>query len=358
MIPKSKRNYINFDTLKKQDLVKIAQKYLGYTQIDRAKSSSAYPVLINPQKKTKIGITRHDNGHYTFAYNGLNTGKNGSLIDLVAHEQNLDIRTVDGHNALVSWLSRINPAIVAAYESPIQVQVRNIPPKTPETQASGVLKHLKYFYAYASQNDQTISYYARRGISQEVLDSLDLKATHAAALLPLVQFNNNKYNYVTTISYHMDDRGKRWQRFKSGGYSRYSSYSVLIPGQKAFNPPQITPIKRIYITESPIDALSLLTLLYRKKILNIGECAVFATCGNLTNRLKQVLAHDIALFGPQEVCIGMDNDPKGQEMMHELFNLLWSKNCKIVVKTPLKKDFNDDLQFFIDSTKTLRKNNN
>lgn len=100
--------------------------------------------------------------------------------------------------------------------------------------------------------------------------------------------------------------------------------------------------KFLIVTESVIDALSIMTL-FKRKNMKYENCDYLALCG--TDKYEQSLNHHMTNKEYKEIILCLDNDNGGLSAMDRIENFLGDRNV-IVTKNPPPacKDYNELLQ--------------
>ena len=174
------------------------------------------------------------------------------------------------------------------------------------------------------------NYLTNRGLSLSTMEFFDVGGSEKEVLFPLYRRRKGKWVAQTSISYTFDQDGKRVRYFQKG-LQRKGSYSILKDKCR-----KITDFNEAFVFESPIDALSFFQIFKR-------EGLYVSTCGTLTTDLLSNLPLDLNSLGVRHVVVAMDNDDSGARMAVQMARALREKKIQVTLKSPLKKDWNDDL---------------
>ena len=140
----------------------------------------------------------------------------------------------------------------------------------------------------------------------------------------------------STITYYHDRIGESKKFFQK---DLPRGVSVLVEHEK-----KLTDVKKIFITESPVDALS-----YRQLFPDATrDMALVSTCGSLSMGVKRDIEQvcHIAKEQGQKVVLGFDNDVAGRKMTETIAASLKEMGMGYEIAVPQHgKDWNDHLKW-------------
>jgi hypothetical protein len=140
----------------------------------------------------------------------------------------------------------------------------------------------------------------------------------------------------STITYYHDRIGNSKKFFQK---DLPRGISVLVENGK-----ELKDAKRIFITESPVDALS-----YKQLHPDVSKDTAFvSTCGSLSMGIKRDIEQVCQMAKEREhkVVLGFDNDVAGRKMTETISLSLKEMNIKYEVVVPQHgKDWNDELRW-------------
>lgn len=287
------------------DLVVFAVNH-GYT-IDIKKDSPSWKFLRHSDGDALI-IHRNPNGHY-FYTNVYNSDDCGTIIDFVQQK----ILNYNNLGEVRKYLDNFSGSgnIVTSKHS------------LNTTEKKSIDNLFEYYKLYKLSNT---TYLNSRGISDETL----LSDPFINRIFNRNHEGENGISYINTVFPIYNKSGICGLDQKNKGLKSFLSGSVRANGFWRSNYSDSSPIKNLFVIESPVDGISHYELNPFKKDNNL----YLATCGTPSHQqishIEAFLNHE--KLQPEKLAIAFDNDCPGEMFTAQLLGKLQSPEFFLVSK--------------------------
>jgi len=299
---------------------------MGY-YIDKTKTSRRAIVLKNGQDV--IIVSRNSNGHYVY-FNPENEQDNGTIIDFVQKRTNKNLGQVR------KILRQFQAGTTKHLEKTNLTDIRNqykVYHKFENLYNAIMQKSSEYLSII---DNYLIKAQRYRGISgKTLLESENVIITDNSFYFPIYDTNAMCGIYRTDT----DMKEKKFIKDSIKG----------IWADKKIN--KEFPIKKIVITESPIDALSAKEYKKIKKYDDVEQTLYVSTFGRMGKEAKETLKKLFKKLPNAEVIIATDMDDAGQSLAKEIGEIAEKAGNKYLRLELPVKDMNDLLQATIKEQK-------
>jgi hypothetical protein len=312
-------------------LIPFATDKLGWS-IVKAKSTKKDVVLSHPKHGSIIAPTspKEGTGHWVYSHT---QGGGGTLVDLLRYDR----WGWEKINELVK-----DNSLTHRYQQDYQYAVHkqaeeHVGPRerlSPKKQKEEVEKYLARIITAKGDG-----FLKNREIDKDTYrDMSGLTVSKQSAVFHLYTDldKDGGKRMCSTITYYHDRTGNSKKFFQK---ELPRGVSVLVEHGK-----ELKNAKRIFITESPVDALS-----YKQLHPNETKDTVFvSTCGSLSMGIKRDIEQVCQMAKEREhkVVLGFDNDVAGRKMTEVVAVGLREEGVKYEVVAPKHgKDWNDELKW-------------
>lgn len=290
----------------------------GYT-IKKDKTSRNYIALTNANGDS-ILITQRSNGDYLY-FNPNDEKDRGNIFNFAKNRG-------------------------IAYEVLLNAEKREISYSfAPNTQKDESAKEeiLKEYFEASNLNLEENIFVIKRLIEKSVLerftdDNLGLKDKNRNVLSPTYTIKDKKLpNSIPTISGYIKYLNDPIQKdSKSIKQLCYGNKGLEMLKEKNA---KLNTLKRVILTESMIDSLSLFEIHYKNNKENFLLCSTNGVPTQSQFKVMEFLHKNLP--NETQIILGFDNDEKGQEFSKKCLDFFKGKEIKQNI--PNFKDFNDDL---------------
>lgn len=280
--------------------------------INKGKDSKKWRSLTSPTGRSIIvKSSPNNNGEYFYVESG---GGGGTIIEL--------LEQIEAWN-FTKILELTKETIVPNYTAVKTNKESQKPTFLTEKQVQELASPYKTI--------PNFNYLNSRGISNKVIQRLNLYTSEDTCLFWLYDLEDGKWYKKSAIRYYFslfsNRRGKRFLASRAG------CVSIITP----CNTIEFSDF--IFFFESPVDAVSFYQLHY--SVIRNKKIALISTCGSLTRSFLSSINEKMNFFKPKCIYLCFDNDFAGKEMAVKV-NKALLVNCEVKYLLPNGgKDYNE-----------------